>query len=184
MKKIVLASSNEHKVLEYRMLLGDYEIITLDDIGFTEDIEETGSTFLENSLIKAETISKYLKEKGLNYDVLADDSGCCVLSLNGAPGIYSARYAGNHDFKANRAKLIADLKGKDKRAYFCTTIVLYHPDGTYKPDIPVSRAEFASMAIKALGQEGSTVSQEIHFTNIIPFKFFKINRFNKKAITK
>ncbi len=131
MKKIVLATNNKHKVKEFKMMLDKYEILTLEDIGFLNDIEETGTTFLENALIKAKAVSNYLKEKGLDYDVLADDSGLCCLALNLEPGIYSARYAGNHDFKANRAKLIEDLKDKDHRAYFNSTIVLYHSDGTY-----------------------------------------------------
>ena len=132
MKKIVLASNNKHKIKEFKEMLG-VEILTLNDIGYLEEIEETGTTFLENALIKASTISVYLKSKGLDYDVLADDSGICSEALNGAPGIYSARYAGGHDnAKANRAKLIEDLKGKDNTAYFNCTIVLYHIDGTYK----------------------------------------------------
>ena len=132
MKKIVLASNNEHKIKEFKEMLG-VEILTLNDIGYLEEIEETGTTFLENALIKASTISAYLKLKGLDYDVLADDSGTCCESLNGAPGIYSARYAGGHDnAKANRCKLIEDLKGKDNKAYFNCTIVLYHIDGTYE----------------------------------------------------
>ncbi len=132
MRKIVIASNNKHKIKEFMSMLENVEIITLDDIGFYEEIEETGSTFLENALIKASTISKYLKTKNLNYNVLSDDSGIVCDSLNGAPGIYSARYSGDHDFKANRDKLINDLKGKDKTAYFNATIVLYHIDGTYE----------------------------------------------------
>ena len=132
MKKIVLASNNKHKIKEFKEMLG-VEIITLNDIGYLEEIEETGSTFLENALIKSSTISEYLKNKGLDYDVIADDSGLCCKSLNGAPGIYSARYSGGHgDNKANRDKLIEDLKGKDNTAYFNCTIVLYHIDGTYE----------------------------------------------------
>ena len=129
--KLVLASNNEHKVVEFRLFFKDYEILTLNDIGYHDDIEETGNTFLENTLIKAKAVSEYLKSKGLNYDILADDSGLCAPALNGAPGIYSGRYASDHDYKANRDKLIADLKGKDHKAYFTSTIVLYHPDGTY-----------------------------------------------------
>jgi len=129
--KVVLASNNEHKVLEYKLMLADYDILTLNDIGFVGDIEENGNTFLENALIKAKTISEFLKSKGLNYDVLADDSGLCCLGLDLKPGIYSARYAGNHNAKANRDKVIKDLEGKDHHAYFNTTIVLYHADGTY-----------------------------------------------------
>ena len=132
MKKIVLASNNKHKIKEVKEILSDYEIITLDDIGYYDEIEETGSTFLENALIKAKTVSEYLKEKNMNYDVLADDSGTVCDALDGAPGIYSARYASNHDFKLNRDKLISDLKGKDNSAYFNCTMVLYHIDGTYE----------------------------------------------------
>lgn len=68
MRKIVLASNNEHKVLEFKMMLDKYEILTLKDIDFIDDIEETGTTFLENALIKARTISKYLKAKDLDYE--------------------------------------------------------------------------------------------------------------------
>ena len=132
MKKVVLASNNKHKIKEFNEILNNVEILTLNDIKYFEDIEETGNTFLENALIKASTISKFLKDKNLNYDVLADDSGLCCTALNGAPGIYSARYAGGHgNDKDNRDKLISDLKGKDRTAYFNCTIVLYHIDDTY-----------------------------------------------------
>ena len=133
MKKIVLASNNKHKIKEFNEILKTVEILTLNDVGYLEEIEETGETFLENALIKAETISKYLREKNLDYDVLSDDSGLCCEALSGAPGVYSARYAGEHvDPKANRDKLIKELKDKDKTAYFICTIVLYHIDGTYE----------------------------------------------------
>ena len=133
MKKIVLASNNKHKIKEFNEILKTVEILTLNDVGYLEEIEETGETFLENALIKAETISKYLRKKNLDYDVLSDDSGLCCEALSGAPGVYSARYAGEHvDPKANRDKLIKELKDKDKTAYFICTIVLYHIDGTYE----------------------------------------------------
>ena len=133
MKKIVLASNNKHKVEEIKAMLNNIEILTLNDIGYYEEIDETGKSFLENALIKAETVSKYLKEKNLDYDVLSDDSGLCCLGLNLAPGIYSARYAGEHgNSLENRKKLINDLKDKEKLAYFNCTIVLYHIDGNYE----------------------------------------------------
>lgn len=133
MKKIVLASNNIHKIKEFNEILDNVEILTLSDIGYLEEIEETGETFLENALIKASTISSYLKSKGLDYDVLADDSGLCCLGLDLGPGVYSARYAGEHvEPKANRDKLIKELNEKDKTAYFICTIVLYHIDGTYE----------------------------------------------------
>ena len=132
MKKIVLASNNKHKVKEFKDILKDYEILTMNDIGFDSDIVEDGNSFLENSLIKAKTISNYLKSKNLEYIVIADDSGLCCDALNGEPGIYSARYASDHDIKKNRDVLISNLKGKDKKAYFNCTIVVYYPDGSYK----------------------------------------------------
>ena len=133
MKTIVLATNNKHKLKEFREILDDYNIITLEDVGFFSDIEETGETFEENALIKAKTIHNYLKEKNLDYIVIADDSGLCVNSLHGAPGIYSARYAGEHgNSPANRDKLQKDLKGKDKKAYFICTIIVYYPNEDYK----------------------------------------------------
>ncbi len=133
MKKMVLASNNQHKLKEFKDILTDYEIITLDDIGYNEDIEETGETFEENALIKAKAVHEYLQTKNLDYDIIAEDSGLCVDSLNGAPGVYSARYAGGHgNNQANRDKLLKELEGKDRSAYFISVIVLYHNDGTYK----------------------------------------------------
>ena len=133
MKKIVLASNNKHKVKEIKEILNNVEILTLNDIKYYDEIEETGTTFLENALIKARTINEYLKSNNLDYDVLADDSGLCCLSLDGAPGVYSARYAGEHgDSKANRNRLINELKEKNKEAYFNCTLVLYHSNDTYE----------------------------------------------------
>ena len=132
MKKIVLASNNKHKVKEFKEMLDNVEIITMSDIGFNKEIIEDGKTFLDNALIKAKEVSKFLKENNLDYDVLADDSGLCVLALNGEPGVRSARYSGDHDSKANRDKLIKELQGKDREAYFNSTIVLYHTDDTYE----------------------------------------------------
>ena len=133
MKKIVLATNNNHKLREFKEMINDYDILALKDIGYLEDIEETGETFEENALIKAETIHKYLKDKDLDYIVISDDSGLCVESLNGAPGVYSARYAGEHgDNEANRNKLRKELIGKERKAYFICTIALYYPNGEFK----------------------------------------------------
>jgi XTP/dITP diphosphohydrolase len=129
--KIVLASNNEHKLKEFKKILKDYEVVSLSDIGFIDDIEETGSTFLENALLKANAIRDFLGTNNKSI-IIADDSGLCVDSIGGEPGIYSARYAGEHDDQANRDKLIKDLEGKDKSAYFNCTIVLYYPSGEYK----------------------------------------------------
>jgi XTP/dITP diphosphohydrolase len=133
MKKIVLATNNKHKLKEYRKILTDYEVISLDDIGYTEDIVEDADTFVDNAFIKARTIHNYLKDKGLDYIVAGEDGGLCVDSLNGAPGVYSARYAGEHgNDKANRAKLLKELEGKDRSAYFTCTIAVVYPNGLEK----------------------------------------------------
>lgn len=133
METIVVATNNKHKLKEFKEMITNYNVLSLEDIGFFDDIEETGETFEENSLIKAETIHKFLINKGLKYMVVADDSGLCVDSLNGAPGVYSARYAGVHgDNKANRDKLQKELENKDRRAYFICTITLYYPNGEHK----------------------------------------------------
>lgn len=132
-KTIVIASNNKHKLKEFKEILTDYNIISLNDIEYFDDIEENGKTFEENALIKAETIHNYLKNKRLDYIVVADDSGLCVDSLNGAPGIYSARYAGVHgNNEANRNKLQKELIGKERNAYFICTIVVVYPNGEHK----------------------------------------------------
>ena len=135
MKELIFASNNKHKIEQLKEQLVGMKIMALKDIGYNEEIEETGTTFLENAIIKAKTISDYMKEKGKPCAVLADDSGICCDALNGEPGIYSGRYAktdGEHDWKANREKLIKNLKGKDNSAYFICVMVLYQPDGTYE----------------------------------------------------
>ena len=132
MKKIVVGTNNKHKLNEFKTMLKNYEILSLDDIGFYDDIIEDGKSFEENALIKVKAIHNFLKEKNMNYIVMAEDSGLCVDALNGAPGIYSARYAGDHNDQANRDKLLKELEGKDRTAYFCSTIAVYYPDESYK----------------------------------------------------
>ncbi len=129
MEKIVLASNNKHKLKEIREVLNNYEILSLEDINFHEEIEENGKSFEENALIKAKAIRKFLKD---NTKILADDSGLCCVALNDEPGIYSARYAKNHDDKANRDKVIANLKELDHKAYFECMLILLENDDNYK----------------------------------------------------
>lgn len=124
MQKIVLASNNKHKIKEFKEILNQYEIVSLEDIGFVDEIEETGTTFEENSMIKAKAVFDFLNQKHLDMMVIADDSGLCCESLNGDPGVRSARYAGNHDNQANRDKLRKELQGKKKDAFFICCITL------------------------------------------------------------
>jgi len=132
MEKIVFATNNAHKLKEISMIYNDNIILSLSDIGFDQEIEETGETFFENALIKAKVVSDFLKEKGLQYPVIGDDSGLEVDALNGEPGIYSARYASNHDMSVNRRYLIEKLKDKkNKEAHFTCCLVKYYPNGEY-----------------------------------------------------
>jgi len=131
MKKIIIASNNEHKIKEYKEILKNYDVLSLENIGFLDDIEETGSTFEENATIKAHTVFKFLKERNISAEILADDSGLCVISLNGEPGVYSARYSGVHgNSQANRNLILEKLKNcKDRSAYFVCCIAKLDESG-------------------------------------------------------
>lgn len=126
--KLAIATNNQHKLQEIRAILGDSfeELLSLKDLGINVDVEETGSTLEENALIKARAI---LALSGIA--TLADDTGLMVDALRGAPGVYSARYAGEeHDDAKNRALLLKNLDGvKDRSAHFATVIALCYPDG-------------------------------------------------------
>lgn len=123
MKTIILATNNTHKQKEFQSLLSNFKILTLKDINFLEDVEETGVTTKENAEIKARAIFDFEKSKGLNFPVISDDSGLFVNALGGEPGVYSARYAGDHNSQSNRDKVIKNLEGKnDRSAYFECTI--------------------------------------------------------------
>lgn len=127
--KIVLATHNKNKVRELSGLfgkyLGDIELMTLDGAGIYGEIEENGSSFEENALIKARAAA----ESG--FIGVADDSGLCVEALGGAPGIFSARYAGEHgDDGANNRLLLENLAGnKNRKAEFVCSIACVFPDG-------------------------------------------------------
>ena len=120
--KIVFATQNKNKLSEIQAMMPEgIELISLQDLNHTEDIEETGTTLRENALIKARVIyQKY----GMNC--FADDSGLEVEALDGAPGVYSARYAGEEQIAANNVKkLLDEMKDKENRvACFKTVIAL------------------------------------------------------------
>lgn len=122
MKKIVFATNNINKLRELRDIVGDkYEILGLKDIGCDVDIPETSDTLEGNAEIKARFIKEYY-----GYDCFADDTGLEVDALDGAPGVMSARYAGdNHDSLANMELLLSNMKDKENRkARFRTVIAL------------------------------------------------------------
>lgn len=120
--KIVFATNNAHKLSEVSAVLGEgYELVTLKEVGITEEIPETGATLDENASQKAH----YVYER-TGLDCFADDTGLEVDALNGAPGVRSARYATDgHDFAANNRKLLKELEGKtNRKARFRTVISL------------------------------------------------------------
>ncbi|MGL5318823.1 MAG: non-canonical purine NTP diphosphatase [Bacteroidales bacterium] len=125
MKQLVFATNNKHKLEEVQAMLPDYHILSLSEIGCTDDIPETADTLQGNALIKA----RFVKEK-FGYDCFADDTGLEVYALGMAPGVYSARYAGeDKSSEANVSKLLSELSGaNDRSAQFRTVVALIEGD--------------------------------------------------------
>lgn len=125
-KRLVVATGNAHKLREIAEIFTDFDVVSQKQMGFLDEVEENGSTFAENALIKARAAAK-----ALGCIALADDSGICVDALGGAPGVYSARYAGEHGSdKANRDLLLKNMENvTDRTAYFISAIALVYPDG-------------------------------------------------------
>lgn len=127
--RLIIASNNSHKIEEIKNILKDlnYEILSLKEANIDIDVEENGSTFEENSYIKAKAIQDLTGEA-----VLADDSGLMVYALDGAPGVYSARFAGEHgNDKKNNEKLLEllkDIPDEKRGARFVSVIVLLTAD--------------------------------------------------------
>lgn len=134
MKKIIFATGNANKMVEVRMILADcgYEIVSMKEAGIDIDIVEDGKTFEENAIIKATAISKTKEAEGCV--VLADDSGLEVDYMDGAPGIYSARWQGEDTPYSIKNQMIidalADAKEEERTARFVCAIAAAFPDGT------------------------------------------------------
>lgn len=131
--KLLLATRNQGKIVEFRRILdavapGAIELVGLDAFPDLHDVDETGSTFEENALLKAREMSE-----ATGLPAIADDSGLCVDALNGDPGIFSARWAGTHgNDQANLEKVLGQLKDvpqSERGAYFICVAALYLPDG-------------------------------------------------------
>lgn len=125
MKELVLASANKKKIKELTELLTGINVRSLKDIDFNQEIEEPYLTFRENAQEKARTVFQYC-----NKNVLADDSGLSVLTLNNQPGVFSARYAGDKATdQENLDRLLQDMKGKENRKAFYTAVLCLIWDG-------------------------------------------------------
>ena len=145
---LVFASNNAHKLEEVRSIMPDFvTVLSLSDIGFNAEIEETGTTLEENSAIKAEAVYHWIKDQMVNdkmvniYGIFADDTGLEIDALSGEPGVYTARWYKRSEgakelrcegeiFAANRKKALSELRGKTNRgAQFRTVITLIKANG-------------------------------------------------------
>lgn len=134
-KLVVIATGNAGKVREFAKAFENsdpnLEFKTQKEVGFSIDVEENGSTFQENARIKALAVAEFLKAKQIQATVIADDSGLEVKALGGAPGIHSARFAGEHgNSRANNEKLLRELAGaSDRSARFVCHLCIVHANG-------------------------------------------------------
>ena len=178
--KIVLASRNAHKIKELQTLLSKniegIEILSLDDVGIIDDIEENGATYEENALIKAKAAAKS------GYIGVGDDSGLSVRALGGAPGVFSARYAGVHgDNDANNAVLLKNLEGEsDRFAEFVCTIACVFPDGR-EPIVVEGRT--AGVIIDTLQGDGGFGYDPLFFYEPYGKTFAQLSVDEKNAIS-
>ena len=134
--KVIFATGNMGKMREIRAIMSDTdaEVLSMKEADVYTDVEEDGSTFMENAFIKARAVAKLVKEKGLNAAVVADDSGLVVDALGGEHGIYSARYLGEDTpYKIKNAKIIERLEGVEdekRTARFVCAMAVVFPDGS------------------------------------------------------
>jgi len=148
--KIVAATNNLNKVREFGEVLNDLGItvLSLKDLGINIEIEETGTTFYENAKLKAEAIKNLC-----DLPVLADDSGLCVEALDGAPGLYSARFGGEDlDDAGKRVLMLEKMKNeKNRKAYFISSLVMLFPDGE---EITAEEKVFGEIMTEECGTAG------------------------------
>ncbi|KAA6224932.1 MULTISPECIES: RdgB/HAM1 family non-canonical purine NTP pyrophosphatase [unclassified Campylobacter] len=133
--KIILATNNAHKFAELKELLKSYKCYSLNELSGQFNIEENGTSFKENALIKSRAIFNLLTPKDKEkFVVLSDDSGLCVDILHGRPGIFSSRFSGVKDDKANKEKLALELETlglSESKAYFCCAIAISSKFGDF-----------------------------------------------------
>lgn len=186
MKRVILASNNIKKIKEIKEILTGYpfEVYSLNDMNINIDVEEDGLTFEDNAKKKAIEIHQYLINNGeSNFIVLSDDSGLEVDCLNGKPGVYSARYSGEHgnDYK-NNIKLLQemkDFKGDDRSARFVCVIAVVFEDGSVK----TVRGEVEGTIIEELKTEGGFGYDPLFFYRGLNKTFGEATPEEKNAIS-
>lgn len=148
--KLIIASNNSHKLTEIKAILGGLfeEIVSMREAGIKHETVEDGSTFMENAVKKAKEIAELS-----GCCALADDSGLCVDALDGAPGIYSARFCGRHgDDRANNRLLLEKLAGREDRgAHYTCAIALVRPDGS---QVCAEGRMFGRIGYEEIGENG------------------------------
>ena len=175
--KLVLASKNEKKLKEMREILSGMgvEVCLQADVGVDVEVEETGSTFEENSMLKARAV---MEASGL--PAIADDSGLCVAALNGAPGVYSARYGGPELDDAGRYRLLlANMQGQPRGAKFVSVITCCFPNG----DVLTARGECAGTIAYAPQGEGGFGYDPVFFVPSLKKTFAQLTPEEKNAIS-
>lgn len=167
--KIIYGTSNKGKIDQVKEYLNykkeDIEIVSLKDIGFNEEIEENGTTFEENSLIKAKAIKAFCDRNNISEIIMTDDAGLCVDALNGEPGVYSARYAGPNATQLERITKVLDkmknVKDEDRTAKFVCVLTLIMPDG----EVKAVRGETLGKIVKEPGPLGKLTYNPIFMPN-------------------
>lgn len=168
--KMIYGSSNVNKVKDIKSIIkahgADIEVISLKEIGFTDEIVEDGETFEENSEIKATAVKQFCDKNKIEYDIITtDDAGLCVDCLNGEPGVYSARYAGEHATQEeNLGKLLKNIEqtgDMNRTAKFVCVLTSFLKDGTKI----VSRGECNGKIAKEVKKLGGLTYSPVFIPN-------------------
>lgn len=157
MKMIIAATTNKDKVKEFEEILGT-KVISMAEVGFSDDVEETGTTFVDNALIKAKAVADFLKDKSEyeDYAVLADDSGLEIDFYDGQPGIYSHRWLGERTYHQAMEDVIKDMKDvpEEKRgARFVCAMAVVSPTGKFA-DQTVRETVEGMVGYEIVGENG------------------------------
>ena len=172
--KIIYGSTNKAKLQEVKDFFANnkinVELLSLKDINFNKEIEENGQTFEENSLIKAKTIKEFCNKSNINEIIITDDAGLCVDALDGRPGVYSARYAGDHvSQEETLSELLNEMKNipdEDRTAQFVCVLTAILKNG----QVIVARGETKGKIAKTPGPMGKLTYGPV----FIPDEFGKV----------
>lgn len=156
--KIIYGTGNKEKVEEIKKLFKNNniqaEILSLKDIGFNKKIEENGTTFEENSMIKAKEVKRFCDKNNINEIIITDDAGLCVDALNGEPGVHSARYAGDHATQeivlAKLMKEMENVPNEKRTAQFVCVLTAILPNG----EIVVAKGTTPGTIAEKVGKMG------------------------------